>query len=245
VKKIKVLIPLVLFFLIFSISTEAVSAAPRLYLDPAEGSYDVNSSFEVEVNINTDGQSVVAVDAIINYDAAKLRVDSISDGGADHFFSDVSSDVSDGRISIYATPATALSEKTGTGMIARVSFTAIETGTASVSFLCETGSDLMDSNIWTIEGNDVIGCASNGSGSYTIGSGSGGETTLTSTPTPTPTTSAETTLTPTSTPTISSSLTSTATPTPSELPETGFDVPIAVLMLGGVIMLLLGVFAAI
>jgi len=234
VKKYKALLSLALFFLIFSVSAEAVSAAPRLYLDPTEGSYNVNGSFEVVVNINTDGQTIVATDALINYDSSKLQVDGVSAGD---FFGDVTSDVSGGRISIYATPKTALSGKSGSGVVATISFSAIGAGTASVSFLCEAGSDL-DSNIWSEDFNDVIGCASNGSGSYTIGSDLGGEET-----TPTPTTAAgaaTSTLTPTS-----SASTSTATPTPSELPETGFDVPIAVLMLGGVIMLLLGVFAAI
>ena len=230
VKKIKSLPFLVLCFLIFGFSAKAVNAAPRLFFDPSSGSYNASASFDIVVNIDTDNQSVLAVDAFINYDATKLQVDSISEGAADHFFTNVSSDVSDGRIAIYADPGTALSEKNGTGMIARISFTTIDTGTATVSFLCESGRDLLDSNIWAhgSDGSldDVIGCASNGSASFTIGATLGD------------------TGTPTATPTASSTV-ATATPTPSELPETGFDVPVAVLMLGGVIMLLLGVFSAI
>jgi len=222
VKKIKSLPFLVLCFLIFGFSAKAVNAAPRLFFDPSSGSYDAGASFDIVVNIDTDNQSIIAVDALIDYDSTKLQVSTVTAGA---FFEDVSNDVSNGRISIYAAPLTALSEKTGTGQIATISFTSTGEGTAAVSFLCESVSEI-DSNIWTSEGNDVIGCASNGSASFTIGSTLGDIGTPTATPS-------------------ASSIVATATPTPSELPETGFDVPVAVLMLGGVIMLLLGVFSAI
>jgi hypothetical protein len=73
--------------------------------------------------------------------------------------------------------------------ILRITFRAKATGTASFNFTCSQGS-VNDSNIIDAETyEDVITCASNQSGSYTIGGGSqtGGDTETTATTTTTTT----------------------------------------------------------
>lgn len=240
----KLLLTILAFFLLTVFRPALANAAPRLFLDPSSGNFSNGDQIEVAVSIDAGDQEVMATDTLLNFDSSKLEVTSVTDGG---FFEEMQYVTDDGRVTIYAYPKQALQTKTGTGILAQIVFTALAEGTASASFLCEAGSD-SDSNIWTAEGNDVIDCAANGSGSYIIGT-SGGETTPTPTPTistgtgtptltPTPTTTDSVTNTPT--PTTATGSGATATPTPSELPETGFEIPAIVLLLGGGIMVLLG-----
>lgn len=210
-----------LFFLLMGVvSAKAVSAAPRIYLDPSSGNYNSGTEFSVKVKIDTDGRAAMAADALVNFDSTRLEVKQVATGG---FFSgfDYNISNSNGRITIYSFAEQALQTRTGTGDLATVTFKAIASGTATVSFLCQAGSN-SDSAIWDSTGNDLIDCASNGSGSYVIGSSVGG-TSPTNTPAPETTTAPDA-----------------PTPTPSQLPETGIETPILGLLIGGGIMMLLG-----
>jgi len=65
----------------------------------------------------------------------------------------------------------------------RLSFKAKATGVASVNFTCNVGA-VTESNIINQSALDIVECASNQSGSYTINAGGGGDD-LVDTPTPT------------------------------------------------------------
>lgn len=212
----------------FTISVTAARAAPRLYFSPATGDQTTGETFQVVVKVDTGEEEVAAADAIISFDSTKLKVNQVSKGD---FFPEFSYDLenSEGKLSIWGMVETTLELVSGEGDLATITFDAESSGEAAVSFLCEEGNDT-DSAIWDSSGNDLIDCASNGSGSYTIG-----ETGTTSSPTSTPT------LTPTSTSTASAE----ATATPSELPETGIETPLIIMGLGGAIVLLLSTVMAI
>lgn len=203
--------------------------AARLYLEPATGTYDNGSEFSVKVKIDRGTESVTAADAILNFDATRLEVKTIAEGG---FFEEMSSTFSntEGKISIWTFQTVAISTPTQTtGDLATITFKTKAVGTASVSFVCQTGLDT-DSSVWSPTGDDLISCAANGSGSYTVGAAaSGGTTAPTSTPAPTATTAAGS---------------NTNTPTPSQLPATGVDTPLLIFAVSGGIILLLGLLTA-
>jgi hypothetical protein len=211
---------LVLLTGLFAISASAVSAAPRLYFEPASGSYTVGDTFDVVVEIDVGEDEAMAADAIISFDSTKLKVNQVVNGDFFPGFN-FNPENSNGKLTIYAFSEQTLQTKTGEGELATITFEAEANGDASVSFLCEEGNDT-DSAIWDAQGNDLIDCASNGSGTYTIG-GTGGATS------PTPTDSAP----------------DSPTATPSELPETGMETPLIIMGLGGIIVLLLSTVMAI
>lgn len=218
----KALFILALFVFIGSISTKAVYASPRLYLEPASGSYNLGDPFEVKVKIDTNDIETMAADAMINFDQNRLKVNQVTKGD---FYADTSYDIesSNGRLTIYSFNTQALVSSSGVGDIATISFEAIGEGTAAVSFLCESGA-AGASSIWDTEYNDVIDCSAVGSGSYEIG----GTTQPDPDPTPEPQPDPE--------PETESEV---PTPTPSVLPETGMEIPLIIAGIGGLIMLLL------
>lgn len=223
------------FFLIGMFqSVQAAIAGPRLYFEPASGSYDVNEEFVVTVKIDTGGQEVKGTDVVLNFDQSRLTVSNVADGG---FFSsfDYELEADSGRLSIYAMEDQPIKTVTGTGNVATITFKASSSGEASVSFLCQAGSDI-DTNIWDANANELADCGANGSGVYTITSGESSsesrennESNSNSTnPTPTPGETAP----------------EAPTPTPSQLPETGVETPFLILGIGGGIMLLLSLVMA-
>lgn len=102
------------------------------------------------------------------------------------------------------------SPKTGTGTLATITFKGKASGTATVSFVCQSSST-SDSNINSTSDTDIIVCASNVNASYVI--------TDQSSPTQT-------------TPTV--------TATAEDLPQTGFLEPTALMIGGGIILMILG-----
>jgi len=237
------------FFLLtaFFVDGKDALAGPRLYFEPATGSYDNGEEFTVVLKIDTNGEEVRAADGIINFDNTRLEVKTVTKAD-DPFFPDMTYNIAadDGRLSIFSFETEALGSASGSGSLAKITFKAIAEGTASVSLLCQSGDDT-DSGIWS-SSDDIIDCASNGSGSYLIGGGTGGGAT------PASAGAAATgggvapagggaaaTNTPTSTENTSSASTSSSpTATPSELPETGIEAPFLILILAGGIGLLSG-----
>jgi len=166
IRKIVYVLPISLLLFLTSF-VQAQTVSPHLSLTPATGSEVLGDSFEVSVNVDTGGKSIGSVDAIIEYDQNLLEVVSISEG---LFFPTVTSTTATpGTIKIYGIADTG-APKTGTGILATITFEGDDEGTALVSFTCQSGSTA-DSNI--NEGSvDVIVCSANGSGSYTISSSS-------------------------------------------------------------------------
>lgn len=230
-KKVLTVFSLVAFL---SMGVTPALAGPALKFSPSSGSYSNGSTFKVTITVDSETQKSAAVDAYGTFDSSKLEVVSIDAAAVPAFPFSMGKDIfnTDGRFQIYFSPTsdTVISEAPAIkGDLAVVTFRAKSVGTAEVKFTCASGSTL-DSNIFNIEGVDVIDCASNVNGLYTISSSGG--TTVENTPVPTATavpTSTTSSSTTTSTTTSSSSTTTTGT----ELPRTGaVETTIGILIFG-------------
>lgn len=211
----------VLFFLtlmlVFTTNVKAVEAGPHLTLAPVSDSgLSVGTNFIVTVGVDSGTEASSAVDAWGTFDASKLEIVSIVVSSTPAFPMELSSNFDNVtgkfQISAASTSSSSYDDKVIKGELAKVTFKPKSAGVASMNFTCQSGSTI-DSNIFKSTGVDVIDCASNQSGSYTVAAASGG---VTSTPTITPT--------PTTTTSIASTTTSTTTVTPTvaaELPKTG------------------------
>ncbi|MDD3531936.1 MAG: cohesin domain-containing protein [Candidatus Shapirobacteria bacterium] len=199
---------LFLLLLINPFPSLAQTSSPHLSLSPTVKEVNAGVNFNVTVSVDTGGQQVNGVDAVVQYDSSLLEVVSVSEGT---FFPTITTITTTlGKVEIYGVADTG-SPKTGTGTMATITFKGKASGTAAVNFICQSGST-NDSNINSASDTDIIACASNVNASYVI-TGQSGTTTQT---TPTATTSAE------------------------DLPQTGFLEPTALIIGGGIILMILG-----
>lgn len=192
----------------FAVSqAQAVYAGPMLNLTSPTGSYENGSTFKVTVGVDSGTAKSMAVDAFMTFDASKLEVLSIDAPVTSAFVNSMGKNIynTTGKMDMSFNPSgdAVISESTAIkGDLAVITFKAKAVGTAEVKFTCTAGSTI-DTNIFDTTGNDVIDCASNVNGSYTITTASSGTT-------------AGTTVAPTATPVIRS-----VTAVPGELPRTG------------------------
>ena len=167
------IICLALFFL--SISP---TLAASLSLSPVSKSVENGDSFAINIVLDAETDNVDAIDVVLGFDSDKLEYSSASYSSL--FPSTVTPSVTGEQIVLRATSPTAISQG---GTVATITFQAVETGTAPVTFDF-TANDTTDSNV-AYQGEDVLTSTTNGS--YTIialGLGSDAS----SSPTPTPTT---------------------------------------------------------
>lgn len=209
-----------LLFLFFSPSVGSVEAAV-LKLDPSAVSVASGQTISLNINIETGEDKVVASDIYLLYDTNLLDFQSVTKG---NFFNNITQNTSvPGKLYINATIADALQAKSGTGTVAAVNFSTKNSGSSTLSFECQQGSNA-DSNIVKNDQNatDVIVCAANGSATVQITSSQG------LTPTPTPTVYVTATPSPTQTPTAYPTIAAT------QLPRTGIiDDLLKLLVFGG------------
>lgn len=200
---------LAIFVFLAVTSAQAVSAGPMLKLTSPTGSYENGATFKVTVGVDSGTAKSIAVDAWMTFDAAKLEVVSIEAPATSAFVNSMGKNIynTEGKfdMSFNAAGDAGIADAVAIkGDLAVVTFRAKGTGTAAVNFTCTAGSTI-DTNIFDTTGNDVIDCASNQNGSYTITTASGGTTTNpTTAPTAVPTT-----------------VVSNVTAAPGELPRTG------------------------
>ncbi|MFH1601592.1 MAG: cohesin domain-containing protein [Candidatus Shapirobacteria bacterium] len=234
-----------LFFLSLARPAWAL-AGPRFYLDPASGSYSVSEDFTVSVKIDPAGNDIVSIDAILNFDADKLKVTDVQAesyfvgplGNQQGFNYILDNDA--GEIQLYSFMRETNSTINTAGAIAKIYFEAKEEGTASVTFVCSSNIE-GDSSIWTAEGEDLIDCDSVGSGSYTISDG-GDMPDPTNAPVPTATSAPvdDDTPVPTSTPAGTGGESATNTPTSAQLMDSGIVEPLVVAVFLGSVFIALG-----
>jgi hypothetical protein len=174
-----------------------------LYLSPASGTYTTGQAVNVQIMVNTGGQSVNAIQADFTYPATKLQFQSI-DGTGSVMGIDASSTGGNGSVSIARGNT---SPYTGTGLVATVHFTALAAGSAALTF--SNSSAVVRST----DNTNILGTATGAN--YTLAAPA------TPTPTPTPKTP---TPTPAKTPTpVPGTTTKTPTPaatTPTPTPTT-------------------------
>jgi len=169
---------------LFAITAQAAFAGPMLKLSPSSESHENGSTFKITVGVDSGTAKSMAVDTFLTFDSAKLEVVSIDLPSTPAFVYTMGKNIynADGKFDMSFNPSgdAVLSESLAIkGDLAVVTFKAKSTGSAAVNFTCTAGSTI-DTNIFDITGNDVIDCASNVNGSYTITAGTG--TNPTSTP---------------------------------------------------------------
>jgi len=167
------------FLGVFSPLVLAQTTNPHLSFSPSTTTVTVGETFDVDVLVDTGGQAVDGVDAIISYDQDLLEAVSVTAGS--FLFTTTNSLATAGKIKIYGV-AESGSPKTGTGTLATITLRAKSAGEATLTFDCQSGVTT-DSNI-NKGSEDIIVCTSNGTGVYTLGS-STSSASLSATPSPT------------------------------------------------------------
>lgn len=220
-KKTLICLALIAFFS-GTIGVKAAEAAAHLTLTPTTKTVNSGDTFDVVVGIESGTDKVFSADVWMTFDASKLEVESVNMVGAPAFpFSlgtkNIDNTAGTIKIGLNPTSTNNMAATTASGGLLTINFKAKNTGVAAATFTCAPGN-LNDTNIIDPTYNEIIDCASNQSGSYTINAGS--STTPSNTPTPTPVTSSGSTVT-------------TPTNTPANLPQTGTDGPTIGLVLFG------------
>ena len=164
---------LVLFGLLSASPVMAVE--PMLKFVPSTGSYANGETFKVTIGVDSGTETSQGVDAWVSFDASKLEVVSI-DTAPNPAFSfalgkNIYNDTGKFDISCTSTDMGTYQATVLSGDLVVVTFRAKATGTVNVNFTCAAGSTI-DSNIFNMTADDVIDCASNQNGTYTITAGS-------------------------------------------------------------------------
>jgi hypothetical protein len=219
----------IFFLLVSAVWPRPIFAAdPHLFLSPSSGSF--TQEF-IEIKVDTGGQAIEAVDIYLEFPKAILKAESVIKGTVfPTVWSHIKNDEGKLRINAYF-PSTQAADfyKGSDGLIAKINFTPLSSGTAEVKFNCTAGSTTETNIVEKTTNKDIIVCSANVNGSYEVSTCEGG----TCTPAPT----SASTSTPTPTAASSGETTSTATPT---MPVTGLPI-FSYLFIGvGVISLLLG-----
>lgn len=179
-------------------SPVAAMAAPHFTLSPATGSQTVGQNFTVTMGVDSDTEKVVGIDIKAAYDSAKLELVSVEkatvpDDGYQFSYvtgqAIIKNDTGVMEVTLPSKDTSVLVGPVAKHDLLKLTFKPKATGTATLSYTCTAGS-VVETNIISQAGTDVVDCASNQSGSYTIAAGVGGDSgTTTTAATPTPTSS--------------------------------------------------------
>jgi len=171
----------ILFSIGMLVNPVVAMAAPHFTLTPATGSQTVGQNFVVTMGIDSDIEKVIGVDIKASFDLTKLEVVSIEKGviPADGYqFSFVPgqalihNDTGTFEATLTPTNQSVLVGPIAKHELLKVTFKPKAVGTATFNYTCSAGS-VVETNIISQAGVDVVDCASNQSGSYTITAGVG------------------------------------------------------------------------
>jgi hypothetical protein len=151
--------------LIFLLLPGVVNAA-TLEFSPTSGNHTTNTSFDVEVKVDTGSEETTSTDAVIIFDNELISVDTVEYGS---FYSTVLHSEQNNKLYISGMVDSPTDVVTGTGVLATVTFKTLTAGTAELSFDCTSGKT-DDSNISKndLDSTDIIVCTSLTKASYTI-----------------------------------------------------------------------------
>lgn len=188
----KIFAPILVVLSLFIVQP-ALAAGPLLKLSPSTGTYTNGSTFTVTMGVDSGTEKSQGVDAWMTFNSGLLEVQSIETASSPAFSfalgKNIYNDTGKFDISCSSTDMSTYGATVLNGDLVVITFRAKSTGTANVNFSCTAGSTT-DSNIFNMSAMDVINCASNVNGTYTIDSSSG-TTDPTATPTSTTTTTSD------------------------------------------------------
>jgi len=164
---------LLLFFL-FILPT-GVLAASTLSLSPAAATKAVNDTFSVDIVVDTGGDAIGGVTAMLSYDTSKLQVQgssitpgSIFGSSIAPFTNTVDATTNPGQIRYDS--GTLGTPYTGRGTLATITFRAIALGTAGVNFIFNPSATTGTSLVAAASGpTNLLTSVQNGT--YTVASG--------------------------------------------------------------------------
>ncbi|OGD56831.1 hypothetical protein A2V71_00955 [Candidatus Berkelbacteria bacterium RBG_13_40_8] len=147
-----------------------------LALQPATSTVNVDSTFNVDIILNTGGQDTVATDAVLTYNSQELEVQDADNtktgvqiaGGTLYATEPLNTvDVTAGKISYLGAIVTGSTTRyNGTGTLATIAFKALKVATPSSVNFVYTAGQTNDSNVATEAATDILGSVTNGS--YTL-----------------------------------------------------------------------------
>lgn len=202
------------------LSLHQASYAAFLKLDKTTVSSQATQTFTVDVTVDAGTDQITSTDIWVVYDPAYLEAQTVVNGT---FFPAVTSNITSGKVSITGLIVDPGTYKTGTGVVATVTFKSLLNGTSNISFDCRTDV----SNSSKIIKNDVnatnlIECSKNTGATVTIGGTAASSTASTGTY---------------ATPTVSSVQPTIAT----SLPQSGIIENITRFAIPGMVLLMIGV----
>ncbi len=159
-------------FVIFLIPT--VTYAATLTLSPSTATVNKNCTFEIKVNLNTEGQDTDGTDVILSYDATKFSVTTSSIVNGTVYSDYPGNSVTNGRISISGiAPAAQPYNGTGTFATLNVSVLSTAAGSGTFKFDFDPNDKVKTTDTNVVQGGadpvDILSAVTDGT--YTIGTG--------------------------------------------------------------------------
>ena len=160
----------------------AAVAAPHFTLTPATNSVSVGSTFFVDLGADSETEQIIAMDLVGTFDPTKLEIVSIEKNNttAYNFVFDSTTPIIQNSSGKFESNLSQVGQSVYEGQVVKGSLLRIKLS-------CQAGS-VTDSNMFNQNSEDVVSCAANQSGSYTIsavggdsGSTTEAETTVTTT----------------------------------------------------------------
>ena len=146
----------------------AVGGVHAATLDFAPDSTTVapDGTFDVQVNVEAGTQQVAGTDIYVTYDSAYLELQPVTNGD---YFPKVDSSTDTNRLYISGIIETAGDYKTGSGTVATIKFKALQEGTTTLTFDCDTSQTDTSKIVQNdVDATNVLDCAALQSHTVTI-----------------------------------------------------------------------------
>lgn len=162
-------------------------AAPNLNFNPTTKEATKDQNFEIDIQVLSSDTEIYGVDAVVLYPADKVGFVKVDKGT---FFAEgtvLAAENQQGRIEIHGFLPSIFSSKSGTGTLAKITFsTKVDSGTGQLTFACT--QDGNDTKITAKDGTKIYPCSTLNTANLTFKGtgGTGGDTTGGATSTPAP-----------------------------------------------------------
>lgn len=168
------ILSLLLFPVTYSLSP-VFAASANLSLSPASGTFNKGCGFSIDIKVDTVGAQTDGTDAILIYDQTRFTATAVRSGTIYSDYPGNVIDAANGKITVSGL-ASVSSPFSGSGTLATVDFTVLETAPAGVTkirfdFDPADKAKTIDSNV--VERGTIADILSSVSdGNYTVGTGS-------------------------------------------------------------------------
>ena len=149
-------------FLVFALAPRINGVfAATLSFDPSSVNVEAGETFDLTIQVDVGTDEALGVDALMEYDSEKLKVNNITNGT---FLTVNTKEYGNpGSIYVGAVVESSGESVTGSGPLATITFEAIGSGTSNVTFVCEideTGESNIPENSPDVP--DLLECSQNG-----------------------------------------------------------------------------------